>query len=323
MKEQFEILLPLILAGEASTEQAKAFFELLEKDEALEAEYKEALKIWLAASAASFDAEKALVTMNLSQPQVVPITKKRRYFPAIAASVAVLLGLFTLFLWRNGGIGSEAAPQLVSVKTTNEIAQVDLPDGSVVWLNKNSQIEYPENFAGKERRVKLTGEAYFDVARNEEKPFVTIMGNSETKVLGTAFNLKEKGTLGYELTVTEGKVSFGIIDDQKPFIVKAGYSSSITGQYWGDGHIREMDENIMAWKTHKMVFKKASADYLAHILSIAYGKPYGIASNKLDDIQFTGTFINKSQAEAQSILSESLGIVFTESKSGVLISYPH
>lgn len=320
MKEQFEILLPLVLAGEASTEQEKAFFELLEKDQALEAEYRQALNIWLSASATSFDADEALAKMNFEQPKVIPIAsaKKKRYMPAVAASVIALVGLFSIYMWKSGIIGS-SSPEMVLVATTDNIKEVQLPDGSVVWLNRHSQIQYPKDFAGDERRVKLEGEAYFDVARNEEKPFITEMNGSETKVLGTEFNLNEQGK-DIELTVTEGKVSFGAINDKKPLIVNAGFAATLNKDYWG-GDAYKMDINTMAWKTHKMIFEKASAEYVVHVLSIAYGKKYSLGTKLPEDVQFTGTFINKSQTEAQSILSQSLGIVFTESPNGVIVEY--
>ncbi len=68
--------------------------------------------------------------------------------------------------------------------------QVSLPDGSKVWLNAASSLRYPTAFTGTERRVEITGEAYFEVAENKQIPFKVIVNNAmEVKVLGTHFNI--------------------------------------------------------------------------------------------------------------------------------------
>jgi ferric-dicitrate binding protein FerR (iron transport regulator) len=67
--------------------------------------------------------------------------------------------------------------------------QLQLPDGSRVWLNAASSIEYPVAFTGKERRVKVSGELYFDVAQNAQQPFIVESNEVAVEVLGTAFNI--------------------------------------------------------------------------------------------------------------------------------------
>ena len=72
--------------------------------------------------------------------------------------------------------------------TRGEQTKVRLPDGTLVFLNSASSLKYPTSFAG-ERRVELTGEAYFEVAHDKEKPFRVISNGQEVKVLGTHFNI--------------------------------------------------------------------------------------------------------------------------------------
>src|SRR5690606_22281551 len=68
--------------------------------------------------------------------------------------------------------------------------QITLPDGTKVWLNAASTLKYPSHFGGKERRIELQGEAYFEVAKVEKQPFVVMSQNQEVTVLGTHFNIK-------------------------------------------------------------------------------------------------------------------------------------
>lgn len=326
MKEQFEILLPLVLAGEANTEQERTFFELLEKDKQLEQAYQQALKVWLAASALSFDADKALAALHAEQNPVIPIRSTKWRIPAAAASVAILIGLVSFLTWQFVGTSKAQMAELVKVKSGNEIAKVDLPDGSIVWLNRHSTLEYPANFEGDERRVKLQGEGYFDIVRNEQKPFVTEMRGSETIVLGTEYNLKENGQ-DYELLVTEGKVSFGYFAANaspslaSPIIVQAG-SAAILKHGSNQAQMQAADANTLAWKTHILVFEKASPEYIAHVMENVYGKKY-VIKEPLHTIEFTGTFQDKGEETVRAILSESLNITFSDSAQYVLVGSGH
>lgn len=87
--------------------------------------------------------------------------------------------------------------------------KVILADGSEVWLNAESKIEFPANFQGNERRVKLLGEAYFKVARNEKSPFIVSTDQMDVKVLGTEFNLKSYANEAAHVTLVKGSVEVG------------------------------------------------------------------------------------------------------------------
>lgn len=87
-----------------------------------------------------------------------------------------------------------------------------LPDGTLVYLNKDSRLTYPKAFDKSERVVVLEGEAFFDVQRDEEHPFVIYSGNTKTEVLGTSFNLKAYDKQDeVELTVVSGEVKLSIM----------------------------------------------------------------------------------------------------------------
>jgi transmembrane sensor len=97
--------------------------------------------------------------------------------------------------------------EITSTKTfNNDIRLLCLPDGTRVWLNQNSEIEYPNEFSGSERSVKLTGEAFFEVKRDESKPFVINSGSIKTTVLGTSFNISSYNGKKPEVNVRTGKV---------------------------------------------------------------------------------------------------------------------
>jgi len=87
--------------------------------------------------------------------------------------------------------------------------QFVLPDGSKVWLNSASSITYPTAFTGTERTVKITGEAYFEVTKKPEQPFVVIANETKVEVLGTHFNIMAyTDETAVKTTLLEGSVKF-------------------------------------------------------------------------------------------------------------------
>ena len=125
--------------------------------------------------------------------------------------------------------------------------QLTLADGTEVWLNAGSSLKYPTTFTGKERKVELTGEAYFEVAKNKEKPFSVALNGMEVEVLGTHFNVmayNDENTI--ETTLLEGSVkltkdgsSTMLIPNQKG-VLNSGASNFRV-------HVVNT-ENVIAWK---------------------------------------------------------------------------
>lgn len=114
----------------------------------------------------------------------------------IAASIAVILGCwFGYRILRTDGISGKIvtqseATQTIEKNTSEKVRQIHLADGSVISLQPNSTLRYPKDFNEDSRTVYLEGEAFFDIAKNPEKPFVVFANEVVTKVLGTSFNIK-------------------------------------------------------------------------------------------------------------------------------------
>ncbi|WP_295711120.1 FecR domain-containing protein [Mucilaginibacter sp.] len=140
--------------------------------------------------------------------------------------------------------------------------QVVLPDGTHVWLNSASSISYPVEFAGNERRVKLTGEAYFEVAKNKDKPFYVNSNNVQVRVLGTHFNISAYNDDDeLKATLLEGSVQVSKNNSQS--LLKPGQQAVINN---GADMIRVSQANInevMAWKNGYFIFND---DNIATIL---------------------------------------------------------
>jgi transmembrane sensor len=133
---------------------------------------------------------------------------------AAAITAIAVIGLGAIFFKQKGlpTFQYENYATITSLKKTNNnteaIRRVMLEDGTVITLKPNSSIEYPEKFSGDERNVKLRGEAFFDVAKDKERPFIISASDVTVRVLGTSFNVMAyEGAKEISVAVKTGKVS--------------------------------------------------------------------------------------------------------------------
>ncbi|MDR6763719.1 ferric-dicitrate binding protein FerR (iron transport regulator) [Flavobacterium sp. 2755] len=113
-------------------------------------------------------------------------------------------------------------PKITSTITfKDDIRLISLPDGTRVWLNQNTEIDYPSKFSKKERNVTLRGEAFFEVKRDVTRPFIITSGAVKTTVLGTSFNVKAYNDNDAQVSVRTGKVK--VESTQNTVLLERGY----------------------------------------------------------------------------------------------------
>ncbi|OQP68275.1 FecR family protein [Niastella populi] len=195
--------------------------------------------------------------------------KRRRVilFSVAAAAAVLVLLLGSIALWQQ----HTAQPQYVAMleKTTGagNIAQVQLADGSTIWLNAGSTVRYPAAFATGKREIFLEGEAFFEVSKDAKRPFLVHTGNIITHVLGTSFNVATwPQNKQVSVTVLTGKVSVG--NHQLTPRQQATCSQ--------DGKTVAFYENIdpgeiTGWKEHKIIYNNKSLLQVAASLERWYG----------------------------------------------------
>jgi transmembrane sensor len=151
----------------------------------------------------------------------------------------------------------------ISLPRGSRPLHLTLADGSMVWLNTASSIRYPVAFTGKDRKVTITGEAWFDIAKDPSRPFtVSRQGDpAEVQVLGTAFNINAYEDEGPPtITLVDGSVR--LVRDHHTLILKPGQQARATGQ--GFTLVANPDlEQALAWKNGRFIFNHAG---LASIL---------------------------------------------------------
>ena len=147
--------------------------------------------------------------------------------------------------------------------------QLALPDGSLVWLNATSSLRFPTAFVDNERRVEITGEAYFEVAKDPAKPFIVSVNNAEVQVLGTHFNINAySDEEDVKTTLLEGSVKF--VNAANNIFLKPGQQS----QLLKDGSIKLENgvnvEEVIAWKNGRFNFENAGIKMVMRQLSRWY-----------------------------------------------------
>lgn len=230
----------------------------------------------------------------------------------VAASVAVLVAAAVgLYLTRI--VGAEI--QYVTTTTQRgEQTTVTLSDGSVVRLNAESSITFPEQFAASDpRTIKLRGEAFFDVARDEKKPFVIQSGDLITTVLGTSFNIRaypEDETIA--VTVATGKVKIEFADRQHQNGGAAFLASGEQGLY-DQSKITKTSvtlEKYLAWKDGTILLEGTSLQEATDILGRWYDVDFVFENPDMKTCTIDGKFRNDELKNILENLRFLLGIEY-------------
>ncbi|AMQ01839.1 FecR protein [Pedobacter cryoconitis] len=162
--------------------------------------------------------------------------------------------------------------------------QLNLPDGTKIWLNSASSLKYPVSFAAlKERRVELSGEAYFEVAKDKIHPFIVKSGRQQIQVLGTHFDVNAyPDEQLIKTTLLEGSVKLN-----EQVVLKPGEQSLLTGEKFS---VKEVNVNdAIDWKNGEFVFTNESLTSILKKVSRWYDVEIKYIHNPVNMPTFTGS----------------------------------
>jgi ferric-dicitrate binding protein FerR (iron transport regulator) len=190
---------------------------------------------------------------------------------------------------------------------------VQLSDGTEINLNYGSKIKYPRNF-GNTREVTLSGEGYFDVTHNPDKPFIVKTGKLNVKALGTEFNVQAyPGDDVIETTLVEGKV---VIEKTIPGEKNQSVGKMIPGQHiaynLNSDKITSTKGSIdkyIAWKDGKLVFDNESITEITEKLGRMFNVEFEVADNA-KDFSYTVTFFNDPLYLILDLMKETAPITY-------------
>ena len=194
-----------------------------------------------------------------------------------------------------------------------ERRRVQLPDGSTVWLNARSRLRYAGAGPGPGpdlRAVQLTGEAYFDVRPNPDRPFVVSTATARVRVTGTAFNVRAYAAEdSVEVSVTHGRVWLTHVAAADSVALTAGtraalHAADAPGRTATRLQSRPTaDPNFRAWQTDTLRFADVPVAQVARTLRATFGTAVQLNSPGLGQCRFTGTFPHPRPAQVLAVLA--------------------
>jgi ferric-dicitrate binding protein FerR (iron transport regulator) len=235
--------------------------------------------------------------INTEKVRVFHLSSYMKY--AALGLLLIGIGFVSTRVYKNISYKNSFIEYVADNKTDNLIT---LMDGTKVMLYSNSKLLYPKNFASNERKVKLEGEAFFEVTKNPDKPFIIEALNTEIKVLGTSFNvntnLPEKNV---EVFVEKGLVQVtrknGSEESALVFPGDVAIVSKISINNAKNGN-----ENIVAWKTKQIIFKEESLKNVIITLNKVYNTNITYSDQSILDLRFTSTFKNQQLDSVLSVI---------------------
>ena len=231
----------------------------------------------------------------------------------IAVSILIVAGAawFTSTLLEKGSSDAE----ILSI-TIKEVKRDTLPDGSVAVLNKHSELSYPARFKGKTRKVKLRGEAFFNITPNKEKPFIIDVNDVQVKVVGTSFNIRSVNGL------TEVIVETGIVQVTKGnevFELKAGERISLESVDTTSQKETSDDKLYNYYVSRTFVCDNTPLWKLVEKLNEAYGVNIRIGREELRKLPLNVTFDDESLEVILNIISQTLMIKVAKAGNEIVL----
>lgn len=247
------------------------------------------------------------------RPEAKRVALPRRWM-AIAAALVLLLAATWVF--RQNLPGQEELGQFATTDTP-AAQSVALADGSKVWLNAGSSLRFFTDTKGGERRVALKGEAFFEVAKNPEKPFVVQTELGEVTVLGTSFNVKaDSAEPKLEVNVSTGVVRLQPAHSQQQLVLKAN-ETGIFDQAKGS-LVKAVGaaNNTAAWHTGRLVFENTPLQEVLRQLSALHGVALSASGEAIEQCPLTVTFDKTTLDAALQTLGTILGAEVVKSPAG-------
>lgn len=325
-------------SGEASEDELRELEAMLNADQDLSRQFKLLKQYWLHHDEAGQEMvedslQKVLQRLDLPSSNEKVENKKRPFIYSIqfkwaaAASVAVLIGIAVYFSVNKKN--ESTAPIAVLEKKQNTPgtkSTIQLADGSKVWLNAESKIQYPPVFEGKTREVYLNGEAFFEVAKNPQKPFIIHLANGTVRVVGTSFNIRAYDNEKIvETSVATGKVMFipkykNTSHRQDTVVLTPNNKVRYLFNAEKVDVLPTAAEDDKAWTEGRMIFKAMKLKDIATELERNFGKKVVFKDDNVKEYVLTGSFQNNSLEDILFYLSKTKGFHYQINNNELLIA---
>jgi transmembrane sensor len=342
-----------VLNGEASSSEQEELNHLLSHDEALQQQYDLLVRIWKEKSDNSRDDDNINASDTISRiinraaiesddAEMVSRRKRRRLRRNISLlSGSLVCVIIAGWFWKNNNVSSAAIEKPVKetiITQNGSRTRSLLDDGTTVWLNAGSKLFYENDFNGATREVRLEGEAFFDVVKQPNKPFIVHTSGIDITVLGTAFNVKSyPEDKNVETTLYRGLVqvlrhedadnkaiqlipnqklilpkqaaieSIKLSEDKQPLVKEVPASFIITHI---DSTKKENERIETAWVYSRLEFRGDSFEEVAKKLERWYNVTVVFKDEKVKELNFNGSFEKETVEQAFNYLQAAIPFNF-------------
>ncbi len=314
-----EMLLPGYLSGDLPDKDRAMIDEWREESNENETLFQESIKAWealpLLHEMEQFNSFEALKKVNerLLEPES---TKWWTTIQQIAAILIIPLLMYSGYITVQNSSLIKLQEEHVVMQTISSrqgmVSQFALSDGTKVWLNSNSELQFPTKFSGALREVKLKGEAFFEVTKNEKLPFRVNANELKVDVLGTRFNvINYDDETKEEVILVEGKVKLSSEKDQ----VRKEYGIMHPGQraiYNETNQKVEAEEvnvdKYIAWLDGNLIFQEDKMDDVVKRLSRWFNVEIVINDPEIKNYAYKATFRNENLTQVLNLLKISAPI---------------
>lgn len=227
----------------------------------------------------------------------------KRYLWWLIGAFLLGMGAAAVYFQSN----SPQTPVLRALNAEAEIQEIELADGSKIKLNAGSTLEYPEDFEEDTRSVYLKGEAYFDIKKDETKPFIIHTAQSQIEVLGTSFNVREDNKLNETIVaVLTGKVRLSSAHNTLNTVVLSKNEKGIITDSNEALKVKSDNLNALAWNTGKLRFKSTKVGEVFGDMAAFYD----VSIINKSSITDSCTYSMSSQAIGLDRLLENMNQIF-------------
>jgi transmembrane sensor len=305
------------LAQETTAEEDATLLNWLNKSLDNEQYFKDFQWLWAQShrpqSTKQVDTEGALATMHKRMDAEMPALKVVK-MPSKIFNIYTIMKIAAVFLIAFGLYNQFAKPAPpLSIVAQNKPQTDTLMDGSIITLNKKSGLTLSERFNKNERRMKLTGEAYFQVAHDATRPFVVDVQDLEVKAVGTAFNIDNVTNLRFvSIMVTEGKVK--ISGQKETKYAEKGETAVYDSQTGTISVEKRENSNQLAYKTRQFHFDETPLSIAVAEIGKAYSVSIILKNKELANCPVVVSFDNRPLEDMLDVLKMTCS--FTVEKVG-------
>lgn len=264
-------------------------------------------EVWFSAvsrqSASVYDKEKAFRTFRtrIEDTKKIQAASRRGFsLPMLwryATVVAVMIAVGCLSYWRGEANVKDTFADISVEAPLGSKTKLYLPDGTLVWLNAGSRMTYSQGFGVDNRQVRLEGEGYFEVKRNEELPFFVKTRDLQVQVLGTKFNFRDYAE-DHEVVVSllEGKVELNNLLKKEKEAVLSPDERAVLNKANGLLTVESVTaSNASQWTDGYLFFDEELLPDIAKELERSYNVKIHIANDSLKTFRFYGNFVRREQ----------------------------